>query len=349
MRVLIIKASALGDVIHALPVLDYLHQVSAAVEVDWVVEEQFREILEGHPQLGLLHVVRTRAWRKAPLAAATRREVAELRARLRERHYDLVFDIQGNVKSGLIAWLSGAANRIGFARDAVREAPNLLFTTRQIPLRRQDYHVTDKYLRLVSVPFGRDFATLELRSTIATRPEDDAAAEALLLTLGDGLVFLCHCGTSWRTKLWAEERWVELGLALQAAYPDVSLLLTWGSEAERQTAVVVAKGIGGGARVLDRYPLKGLAALMKRVDLVVAGDTGPLHIAAAVGTPTVSFFRATDAKLTGPRGENHVAIQAPLDCTRCARKECARDRECRESITVPMVMAGIGKVLGNGV
>lgn len=349
MRVLIVKTSALGDIIHALPLLDYLHQVAPGIEVDWVVEEPFREILAGHPQLAMLHTIRTKAWRRAPLGAATRREIGAVRAALQERAYDLVFDVQGNVKSGLIAWLSGCADRVGFARDVVREAPNLLFTTRQVPLRRQDYHVTDKYLRLVSVPFGRDFAGMELKTTIATGAEDDAAADALLLTLGDGLVFLFHCGTSWRTKLWAEERWIELGQAILAEFPDASLLLSWGNETERQTALAVAHGVGGGARVLDRYPLKGLAAVMKRVDLVVAGDTGPLHIAAAVGTPTVSFFRATDGKLTGPRGSSHVTIQSPLSCTRCARKECDRDEECRESITVEMVMAGIAKVLGHGV
>lgn len=346
MRVLIVKTSALGDIIHALPLLDYLHQVVPGIEVDWVVEEPFREILAGHPQLAMLHTIRTKAWRRAPLAATTRREIGAVRTALQERAYDLVFDIQGNVKSGLIAWLSGCADRVGFARDVVRETPNLLFTTRQVPLRRQDYHVTDKYLRLVSVPFGRDFAGMELKTTIATRPEDDAAAEALLLTLGDGLVFLFHCGTSWRTKLWADQNWCELGRMLQSEFPDCSVLLSWGSEAERQTAHMVANGIGDGARVIDRFSLTGLAALLKRVDLVVAGDTGPLHIAAAVGTPTVSFFRATDGKLTGPRGDGHVIIQSPLSCTRCARKDCDRDTECRESIRVQEMLKAIRESLG---
>jgi heptosyltransferase-1 len=346
MRVLIVKTSALGDVIHALPVLDYLHQVSPGIEVDWVVEEPFRDVLTDNPLLARLHLVRTRAWRHRPLAIRTRREIAELRRGLRERRYDMVFDIQGNLKSGLIDWLTGAPHRIGFDRAVVRELPNLWFTTRQVPIRRQDYHVTDKYLRVVSVPFGKDFGQLALKTTIATTPADEAEAEALMLTLGEGLVFLFHCGTSWQTKHWAEERWVELGRALLADHPDGSILLTWGSDAERRAATAVAQGIGAGARLVDRSPLKGLAALLKRVDLVVAPDTGPLHIAAAVGTPTVSFYRATDGRLTGPRGAHHVTIQAPLSCTRCARRECPRDRECRLSIGVDQVLAGIRRVLG---
>src|SRR5512135_1580278 len=106
-RVLIVKMSALGDIIHALPVLDYLHTVSPGIEVDWVVEEPFREVLEGNPLISRIHSVRTKVWRKHPLAGATRREVGALKQALRARNYDLVFDIQGNLKSGLVCWLTG--------------------------------------------------------------------------------------------------------------------------------------------------------------------------------------------------------------------------------------------------
>jgi len=345
MRVLIIKASALGDVIHALPVLDYLHQVVPGVEVDWVVEEPFREILAGNPQLSQIHVVRTKVWRKKPFAPATWREIGALQKALQERDYDYVFDIQGNLKSGLICWLTGAAQRVGFIKEEVREGLNTLFTTRKVPLRKSDYHVTEKYLRLVSVPFGKDYREMQLNPFIATSPADDADAEALLATLSDGLVFLFHCGTTWQTKLWARQSWCELGREVLERYPDCTILLSWGNQAERAVVTEVAKGIGPGARVLDRYPLKALTAVMKKVDLVVAGDTGPVHIAAAAGTPTVSIYRSTNGKLTGPRGERHVTLQSPLHCTRCKRKQCDKDKECSVSVTVDMVLNGIAKLL----
>lgn len=345
MRVLIVKASALGDIIHALPALDYLHQVSPGIEIDWVVEEPFREVLEGNPQLSEVHLVRTKAWRKRPFAADTWREVRALRETLRSRNYDLVFDIQGNLKSGLICWQTGADQRIGFTRDAVREKLNLLFTTRQVPMRKLDFHVTEKYLRIISVPFGRDFRSMQLNSVIVTSPEDDANAQVLLSTLSDGLVFLFHCGTSWKTKLWAPKCWVELGQGILERNPDATILLTWGDQAERERSVEIARGIGPGARVIDRYPLKALAAILKKVDLVLAGDTGPVHIAAAVGTPTISLYRATNGKLTGPRGERHVTIQSPLHCTKCARKQCDQDSQCSESIKVEQVMAVVERQL----
>jgi heptosyltransferase-1 len=148
-----------------------------------------------------------------------------------------------------------------------------------------------------------------------------------------------------QTKLWSQEAWVGLGRQVLDSFPDATVLLTWGNQAERAVVTEVAKGIGPGARVIDRYPLKGLAAIMKKVDMVVAADTGPLHIAAAVGTPTVSIYRATNGKLTGPRGDQHITLQSPMPCTKCARKQCDRDKECSESITVQSVLDAIQKLL----
>ncbi len=345
MRVLVVKMSSLGDIIHALPVLDYLHQVSPGIEVDWVVEEPFRDVLEGNPLISRLHLVRTKVWRKRPFAADTRRQIAEVRDALRERNYDMVFDIQGNLKSGLVGWLTGAEQRMGFTREVLQESFNLLFTTRQIPIRRQDRHITDQYLRLVSVSFGRDFSQFKLSSDIRTRPEDDEAATTLLATLSDGLVFLFHYGTTWQTKFWFREGWVDLGRRLLAAHPESTVLLSWGNEAERAAVSDIAADIGTGARVLDRYPLKGFAALLKKVDLVVGGDTGPVHIAAAVGTPTVSLYRASDGRRSGPRGPGHVIVQSPFHCASCFRTECDRDDQCRRSITIEMVFKAVEQAL----
>lgn len=348
MRVLIIKASALGDIIHALPVLDYLHQAKPGIEVDWVVEEPFKQMLEGNPLISQLHLVRTKVWRKHPFAAQTRREVAELRRALHERNYDLVFDIQGNLKSGLICAASGCPDRIGFDRAELQESVNAFFTTRQIPVRKQDYHITDKYLRLVSVPFAKDFRSMQLTTSIHTSAEEDANAEALLATLSDGLVFLFQYGTTWQTKFWSIPHWIELGKEVLDRYHDASILLPWGNDSEHEAATAIAAGIGRGARVLERMTLKGLTAVLKKVDLVVGGDTGPVQLAAAVGTPTVSFYRASDGKRSGPRGEHHMVVQSPMHCARCFRTRCDKDAQCRDSIKVEMLIAAIERLIPRG-
>ena len=345
MRVLIVKMSALGDIIHALPVLDYLHRVSPGLEIDWVVEEQFQDIFADNPLISRLHLVRTRTWRKRPLARQTRREIGDLKVALRERSYDLVFDIQGNLKSGLVDWLSGAGNVIGFASDVLQEKANLVFTTRQVPIRATDHHVTDQYLRLVSIPFAKDFAGMNLVTDIVTSLEDDGAADALLATLDDGLVFLFHYGTTWQTKFWTESGWIELGRAVLERFPASSILFSWGNEEERQVVTRLAAAIGSGARVIERYPLKGLVALLKKVDLVVGGDTGPVHLAAAVGTPTVSFYRSSDGRRSGPRGKGHGIVQATLHCTKCFRTKCDDDQKCRESIRTAALLKEIERLL----
>ena len=345
MRVLIIKTSPLSDLIYALPVLDYLKQAASGIEVDWVVEERLAPVLEGNPLLDSLHTVRSEAWRQRPFAVSTRRQITLLKDTLRERGYDLVFDLQGDLKSGMIAKLSGCPDRIGFEKCDLKESVNALFTTRRIPMRRQDYHLSERYLRMVSVPFAKNFREMQLTASVQSSLEDDVNAEALLATLSDGLVFLFQCGSSWQTKLWSEESWTRLGREVLERFPDATLLFPWGDEAEKDAVTSIAAGIGRGTRVIERYSLKGLAALLKKVDLVVGVDAAPVHLAAALGTPTVSFYRASDARHTGPRGEQHVLIQSPMHCARCFRSHCDKDLQCRDTIKVETVLAGVEKLL----
>jgi len=345
MRVLLVKSSALGDIVHALPALAYLHQVAPGIRVDWVVEERFRDLLDGNPLINQLHLIRTKAWKRHPFAAATRREIAALRQALVAASYDMAFDLQSNIKSGVIARLSGAPLRYGYVRAEVREAPNIFFTNAKVSLQPEDYHVTDRVLRIVSVPFGSDFCAATIPTDIHTTIADDAAAAALLSPFGPGSVLLFHHGTTWLTKLWHEQGWVELGKLALENFPKASILLSWGNDQEREVAGRIAAAIGGRACLLPRLSLKGLAALLKKVDLVVGGDTGPVQMAAAVGTPTVSFYRATDALRTGPRGAKHLVIQAPMECCDCMQKQCDRDALCRQSIEAPVLMEGISRLL----
>lgn len=334
MRVLIIKTSSLGDVIHALPVIDYLRQVSSGVEIDWVVEESFLPVIEHNPHIARIHVVRTKKWRKAPFSPETRTDLKSLYRSLRERPYDLVFDIQGNLKSGLIAWLSGSDKRIGFSREVLQEKVNSLFTTRKIPFRAIDKNVTDRYLRVISVLFGRDYREMELSGDIASSAEDEAAADRYLACLPDGLVFVFQVGTTWNTKLWHPQGWIELARRITARYPASTILINWGSPDEKSLGEQIIGEVGDAVRLLPWLRIRELIPVLKRVDLVIGGDTGPVYMAAAVGTPTVSYYRATSAATYAPRGKQHRSIQAAMECAACYRTSCDRDQECRASISV---------------
>jgi heptosyltransferase-1 len=348
MRVLIVKVSALGDIIHALPVLDYLHKAVPGIQVDWVVEEQNQDILDGHPLISNLICINTRKWRASPFSADTRQEIVSIVKRLRTASYDAVFDIQGNIKSGVITWLSCATPRYGFAPDGVREKLNLLCTTRQVPLRPEDHHVSCRALRVASEPFGGDFTLTDLHTDIATSVEDDCAAREITAVLPNGPWLMFHNGTTWTTKLWHTEAWIELGRLFTERFPSASILLSWGSQDEFNTAEDIREGIGPSATILPRLSLKQLCALMKRVNLVVGGDTGPVHIAAAVGTPTVSFYRVTDPLRNAPVGSKHLYVQTDMHCRECLQKQCEKDDECRRSISAGKVFELVERLLKEG-
>lgn len=332
MRILIIKTSSLGDVIHALPVLEYLRQAAPGAVIDWVVDEAFSDLVSGNPLVERLLPVAFRRWKKAPFTAQTRQEVLAFIRELRLQRYDLVFDLQGNSKSGMVCWLARSRRKIGFDREHLQEKLNTLFTTEQVSFKSTDRNAVQRYLRVVSAPFSLLPDGLATHSDIATSAADDGFAERVLPTAGSPLILL-HTGTTWQTKLWYEDGWLELGQQLLQQYPSAILLFSWGNDEEKERAEQLAVGVGGRACLLPQLSLKQFAAVLKRCDLVIGGDTGPVHLAAAVGTPTVSFYRCTDGLRNGPYGTRHAIIQSPLSCTICMRKQCEKDGECRRSIT----------------
>lgn len=346
MRVLIIKISSLGDVIHALPVLSYLHTVSPGIEIDWVVEEAFLPIIQHNPLISRIHIARLKTWRKKPLQSETMEQIISLRRTLRGRNYDLAFDLQGNLKSGLITICSGAPVRIGFSRESVQEKLNLLFTTIRVPFTPDDRHTAERYLRIVSAPFGGDITDAKISTAILSSPEDEAAAGLYLSRFTGGKLLLFQVGTTWSTKLWHKDGWIELARLVLKSYPDAHILINWGSPDEKSLGEAIIQAAGDRVSLLPWFKIRELIPVIRRVDLVVGGDTGPIYLAAAVGTPTVSYYRATDAGLYAPQGEYHISLQADMECARCQRTSCKRDTECRESITVDNLFQAVVHVLG---
>jgi len=345
MKALIIKTSSMGDIIHALPVLDYLHKAAPGIEIGWVVEENFAGLLDGNPLLSRLHVIATRRWRKGLCSSQTRREIADSIRELRACNYDVAFDIQGNIKSGIACLTSGIKTRIGLPRQLQQERLNALCTTVKAPFPGDEVHATPRYLSVVRVPFELEYRDLALTTDIPTSAAENAAALACLSRLKPGRKLLFHCGTTWQTKFWSPEGWVELGRLACSTFPDATVLFSWGNAMEKNMADGIVSQIGDRAVVLERLSLRELTALLKQVDVVVGGDTGPVHLAAAVGTPTVSFYRSSNGNASGPRGERHVIVQSPMACSGCFQTSCKRDAECRASITPLALAKGIEQLL----
>ena len=345
-RILVVKLSALGDVAHALPVIDFLRKAAPGAGSDWVVDRRFAPILEGNPGLRRVIPLDLSRWKREWRTAETRRAVAAAVRDLRAGGYDLALDLQGNVKSGVITLFSGAPVRWGFGRNGVRETPNLLFTNRKAHLLPGDRHITEKILRVASAPFGVSFDLASLTSEIVTGEAEGAVAAGIARDLIPGAkpLVVLHPGTTWATKRMEASFWAEVVRRLRCRLPAAGVLLSWGTDGERREAVEIREGAGGAVALLPRLTLKELAAVYGTCGYLMAPDTGPLHIAAAVGARTVSVFRATEGSRNAPRGAGHRFLQAPLPCTACLRKRCDRDPECRASIPageVAEAMAGL--------
>lgn len=328
-RILFIKPSSLGDVIHALPAVAALRRRFSQARIDWLVEEEAADIVRGHPAVTEVIVSGRKAWardalrpRRAPMALGG--ALGLLRA-IRASRYDLAIDLQGLLKSGIVAWLSGARHRLGFARSREGSA---LFLTHRVQTPEGPVHAVDRYMAVVGA-LGADTGPRDF--TIPVGPEAVARAEALLAEAGRPRVVL-HPSARWPTKLWEAEGFARVGDAL-ARRAGASIILT-GGPGDRATAAVAASMRAKPLDLTGRLGLKELAAILARADLMVAVDSGPMHIAAALGTPLVALFGPSDPRRTGPYGGRAAILREDLPCAPCLKRRCqiADERLCMRSI-----------------
>lgn len=290
MRILLVKTSSLGDVVHNLPVASDLARRFPHAAIDWVVEETFADLPRLHPAIDRVLPVAVRRWRRQLLLRSTWTEMRRFRAMLRDQAYDLVLDTQGLLKSGLItrqARLAEGGRRCGFSHDTAREpiAARFYDAAFAVPGNR---HAVERNRELAAAACGYP-QDLPLDYGIAAPP-----LVAEWLPKKDYAVLLT--ATSRADKLWPEADWQGLGMALIAT--GLTCVLPAGSPDERQRAARLANSLG---RAVAAPPtgLRDMAALISGARLVVGVDTGLVHLAAALGRPTLALFCASDPTLTG--------------------------------------------------
>lgn len=307
MKLLIVKTTSFGDLLHTLPALSDAWQAVDGLVCDWLVEAPYASIPTWHPAVRRSISVATRGWRRPPWVqhlGAIRHFVHELR---RER-YDLVIDAQGLMKSALLARLARGP-RVGYGRHSIRETPAARLYDRRVEV-NEAVHAIDRARALFAaaldypVPATLDYG-LRLADTTAT-----AAPEPYLVFIP---------GTTWPSKHWPIPYWQALARHACAAGWPVRVLS--GSPAEQRAAERIARDIDG-VTVQPPGSLDALAGLLAGARATVAVDTGPAHLAAAVGTPGVSLYGATDAARSGTRGPGQVHLQARFDCAPCERRRC---------------------------
>jgi lipopolysaccharide heptosyltransferase I len=328
-RILLVKPSALGDVVHALPVAASLARRYPHARLDWLVEEEAADIVRDHPAVAETVVSKRRRWLRQlgnprEAAQAVGEAVAFARS-LRAARYDAVLDLQGLFKSAIYVLCAGAPLRVGFA-EGREGAPAVL--THRVVAPPQPVHAVDRYLALAAA-VGVVDPVREFR--IAVGAGDAAQAARCLDGLPRPRVAL-HPVARWRTKLWETARWRDMAQRLGREGIGVVLI---GGQGDRREAEAIGRGADPPPRNLaGALSLKSLAALLARVDLLVCVDSGPMHVASAVGTPVLALFGATDPRRTGPLGPGAV-LRRELPCSPCL------DRRCRIPDTL-RCMRGLG-------
>ena len=325
MRALVVRLSSIGDVVHNLPALSALHR--HGWEVDWLVEPPARPLVEGNPLVA--HAVGLPKARALSLRLAR-----ETRAILKAAPLEVALDFQGLWKSAFWARMSGARRVIGYRRAERKEGLSALLMTERVPGAAGATHVIDKNLALLA-PLGIA-ASSRREFPLPASPQARAAVNAGLAALGLAHFVVLNPGGGWAGKLWPPESFGvlarELGGRAGAA------VVTWGPGEEALADRVVAASEGAAQKCFPTTLLDYLE-LARRARLVVAGDTGPLHLACAVGTPVVALFGPTDPARNGPFAGDDVVVRRAPPCAPCYRRGCPVHAGIMRSLPVEEVVA----------
>jgi heptosyltransferase-1 len=309
-RVLIVRLGAMGDILHALPAVTALRRAHPSWFVGWAVEPRWRPLL----CVDRIHLVNAKEWARSPLRLQTLREIRDLRRELRAERYDLCIDLQGAVRSALAGRLSGAARMIG--EDQPREwAARWLFGER-VPT--QGVHVIEQAVEVCAAAAGDRLSPI--LPSLPINREAELWADEALGGAQKRPVILLSPGAGWGAKRWPAERY---GVVASDLHRHGCLVLVNAGPEERAIAGEVIRASGGVAQAPE-FTLERLIALTRRVSLVIAGDTGPLHLACALGKPVVGIYGPTDPKRNGPFGVPFRVLRHPeskRDHTRHAEPE----------------------------
>jgi heptosyltransferase I len=308
-RILIIKPSSLGDVVHALPVLHLLRRRFPRGHIAWLVAPYCAGLIEGLPDLNETILFDRRRLGRAWRSPAALRDLLALKRKLRSSRFDLVLDLQGLLRSAWLTWQTRAPLRVGFAN--ARELAPLAYTHR-VPIETMEQHAVDRYLKTLAAT-GLPTAPVEFHF-----PVTDAARAAIDEMIPPGTRYaVLMPGTNWATKRWPAERFGQLVQPLRDRHGLTSVI------AGGPDAAALAHQIPGATNLAGKTNLPQLVALLERAEIVIANDSGPLHIAAALGKPLVALFGPTNPVRTGPYQHNDGVVHLDIPCSPCYSRTCS--------------------------
>jgi lipopolysaccharide heptosyltransferase II len=340
-RILVIKLSSLGDIVHALPAVSALRHRFPHSRLTWLVKDVWAPILEGNPDIDEVLSVNV-AWRNWPDVIRT----------LRSGRFDLVVDFQGLFRSGLLSAITGATTRVGFAR--AREGATW-FYTHHVPLpedkpsswRLLEVHAVDRNLAITGFLGGKSSTPVFHLPRFSA---DCLAIDTMLQGAGvqdhEQLIAMAPWTRS-AIKSWPHERFVDLAREL-VKWPNIRVVILGGpldASFAGEYDLLVSQGL---INLVGRLSLRQLPSLLRRMQLLIGNDSAPLHLAAGVGTPVLAIFGPTHPKATGPYPlENHAVLRTELPCSPCGNRRCRNPNylECLQSIPVDHLLREVEKIV----
>lgn len=336
-NILIIKPSSIGDVIHALPFLKALRERYPDAAISWLINRGIDEIIRNNPYLNEVILFERKKWGSFDDIGYKFKGIAEFLRELRRKQFDLVVDLQGLFRSGVIAYLSGASYRIGFAN--AREFSPIFYNYR-VSHPPVEMHAVDRYL-LIAKELGADITIKDF--TINIPLNEEKYIDSLIGMNKRSALIAINPSARWETKMWPLNKYAELADRIASGLNAQIIFIGSRKDEERinmLSSLVKTKPIN----LCGKTNLLQLTALLKKTALLITNDSGPMHIAAAVETHVVAIFGPTRPMRTGPYGKGHIVLQGTLPCINCLKKRC-RDLKCMEAISVNEVFNSAKELL----
>lgn len=321
-KILIVKPSSLGDVVHSLPFLNAVKACFPKAEIHWVIARGLEGLLECHPMVDRLIIINKDMWKKLSRSMDTIKELRQLFKDIRDEQYDLAVDLQGLFRSGLITMATRAPVRVGFAE--AREGSNIFYNVKVKC--GKEIHAVDRYMKIAGA-LGCDEKDIIFPFPLCGGKM--GGIEDIKRDIKDYAVIVP--GARWETKIWDAGNFGRIASLL----PIRSIVI--GSMSDMETAEKVVQFSGEKAVSLaGRTSLRELIGLMRDAKLVISNDSGPMHIAAGFHVPVVAIFGPTSPVRTGPYGKGHAVITSHLKCAPCFKRKCG-DLKCMKETTVDAV------------
>lgn len=343
MNILVVKLGSIGDIIHTLPSLAALRQQFPDARIDWLVETRSRDILLDNPMIDDLLEVDTLSWRKRLHLPGTWKAIGSSIQRLRARRYDVIFDFQGLIKSGVCAWLARSSRRVGFELKGLRETLAGVFVNEHVAVPEGRPHIIDKNLSLLKAV---GIETRERKFPLNVSEEMIVRGEASLDSMGLVDYVVINPGAGWVTKKWSPELYGELAHQIQRHW-DLKSLVIWGP-GEKSAARTVVENSKGAAQLAPQTSLREIIPFLNRSQLFVGGDTGPFHLASALGVSMVGIFGPSDPAQNGPFASDDEVVWKQVSCSPCYKRRCpGLGTICLTDIRVPEVLEAVRRRLSS--